>query len=134
MTVRWDSGAIADTVAHHGRFDLLVNNAGATKRADFFALTEEDWHDGFTLKFHGYVRMTRAAWAHLRQSNGSIVNIIRHRCPHRIGRAYHRRIGQCANDEFAKAIADVGMPHGVCVDAINPDLWEADRFVRNIVR
>jgi 3-oxoacyl-[acyl-carrier protein] reductase len=35
-----------------------VNNTGATKRADFFTLTEEDWQDGFALKFHGYVRMT----------------------------------------------------------------------------
>ena len=53
-----------------------MNNAGATKRADFFTLTEEDWQDGFALKFHGYVRATRAAWPHLRESRGSIVNIV----------------------------------------------------------
>jgi short-subunit dehydrogenase len=34
--------AIAAAVGHCGRLDLLVNNAGATGRADFFALTEED--------------------------------------------------------------------------------------------
>jgi NAD(P)-dependent dehydrogenase (short-subunit alcohol dehydrogenase family) len=39
--------AIAEAVAHHGRPDPLVNNAGATKRADFVTLTEEDWQDGF---------------------------------------------------------------------------------------
>jgi NAD(P)-dependent dehydrogenase (short-subunit alcohol dehydrogenase family) len=39
--------AIAEAVAHHGRLDLLVNNAGATKRADFLTLTEEVWQDGF---------------------------------------------------------------------------------------
>jgi NAD(P)-dependent dehydrogenase (short-subunit alcohol dehydrogenase family) len=50
--------AVAVAVGHFGRLDLLVNNAGATKRADFFTLTEEDWQDGFALKFHGYVRMT----------------------------------------------------------------------------
>jgi short-subunit dehydrogenase len=43
--------AIAEAVAHHGRLDLLVNNAGATKRADFFTLTEEDWQDSFALNF-----------------------------------------------------------------------------------
>jgi short-subunit dehydrogenase len=37
--------AIAEAVAHHGRLDLLVNNAGATKRVDFFTLSEEDWQD-----------------------------------------------------------------------------------------
>ena len=30
------------TVAKFGKIDLLVNNAGATKRGDFFELTDED--------------------------------------------------------------------------------------------
>jgi NAD(P)-dependent dehydrogenase (short-subunit alcohol dehydrogenase family) len=67
--------AIAQAVAQFDRLDLLVNNAGATKRAGFFTLTDEDWQDGFALKYHGYVRMTRAAWPQLRESKGSIVNI-----------------------------------------------------------
>jgi 3-oxoacyl-[acyl-carrier protein] reductase len=58
--------AIAQAVAHHWRLDLLVNNAGAATRADFFTLTEEDWQDDFALKFHGYIRITRAARPHLR--------------------------------------------------------------------
>src|SRR5271169_282103 len=68
--------AIDKAVGAFGRLDILVNNAGATKRADFFTLTEEDFHDGFALKFHGYVRMTRAAWPHLRNVRGNIVNIV----------------------------------------------------------
>ena len=68
--------AVEAAVAAFGRLDILVNNAGATKRADFFALTEDDWQDGFALKFHGYVRTTRAAWPHLRESHGCIVNIV----------------------------------------------------------
>src|SRR6202020_1478324 len=59
-----------------GQLDILVNNAGATKRADFFTLTDEDFLDGFALKFHGYVRMTRAAWPHLREVKGNIINIV----------------------------------------------------------
>ena len=69
-----DAGDAA--IAAFGRLDILMNNAGATRRGDFFTLTEEDWQDGFALKFHGYVRMTRAAWPHLRKTNGSIVNIV----------------------------------------------------------
>jgi 3-oxoacyl-[acyl-carrier protein] reductase len=45
--------AIAQAVAEFGRLDLLVNNADATKRADFFTLSDEDWQDGFALRFHG---------------------------------------------------------------------------------
>jgi NAD(P)-dependent dehydrogenase (short-subunit alcohol dehydrogenase family) len=35
--------AVDAAVSAFGRLDILVNNARATKRADFFALTEEDW-------------------------------------------------------------------------------------------
>ena len=47
------ASAVAAAVAAFGGLDFLVNNAGATKRADFFTLTEDDWQDGFALKFHG---------------------------------------------------------------------------------
>jgi NAD(P)-dependent dehydrogenase (short-subunit alcohol dehydrogenase family) len=42
-----------------GRLDILVNNAGTTKRGDAFALSKDDWRDGFALKFFGSVRLTR---------------------------------------------------------------------------
>ena len=58
-----------------GRIDVVVNNAGATKRGDFFALTEEDFVSGFALKFHATVRFCRAAWPALAKAGGSIVNI-----------------------------------------------------------
>src|SRR5262245_36661151 len=38
---------VAATVERFGRLDLLVNNAGATKRGDFLSLPEADWADGF---------------------------------------------------------------------------------------
>jgi NAD(P)-dependent dehydrogenase (short-subunit alcohol dehydrogenase family) len=126
--------AIAAAVGHFGRLDLLVNNAGATKRADFFALTEEDWQDGFALKFHGYVRMTRAAWPHLRSTSGSIVNIAG--IGSRAGSAEFT-IGGSVNVallNFTKAMADIGIPQGVRVNAINPGLIATDRFTRNVER
>jgi NAD(P)-dependent dehydrogenase (short-subunit alcohol dehydrogenase family) len=125
---------VAWTMAQFGRLDLLVNNAGATKRADFFTLTEEDWQAGFALKFHGYVRMTRAAWAHLRESHGNIVNIVG--IGSRAGSAEFT-IGGAVNVallNFTKAMADIGVTQGVRVNAINPGLIETDRFARNVER
>ncbi len=126
--------AIAQAVAQFGRLDLLVNNAGATKRADFFTLTDEDWQDGFALKFHGYVKMTRAAWPHLRESKGSIVNIVG--IGSRAGSAEFT-IGGSVNVallNFTKAMADIGVGQCVRVNAINPGLIETDRFTRNVER
>ncbi len=48
-----------------GSIDILVNNAGATKRGEFEDLADDDWQDGFALKFFGAVRLTRAAWPQL---------------------------------------------------------------------
>jgi NAD(P)-dependent dehydrogenase (short-subunit alcohol dehydrogenase family) len=126
--------AVAAAIAAFGRLDILVNNAGATKRADFFTLADEDFLDGFALKFHGAVRMTRAAWPHLRETNGCIVNIS--------GVGAHAgsadfTIGGSVNAallNFTKAMADIGIAQGVRVNAVNPGLIETERYTRNVER
>jgi 3-oxoacyl-[acyl-carrier protein] reductase len=119
-------------VAALGGIDILVNCAGATKRGDFFALTEDDWASGYALKFHGSVRMCRAAWPHLEARNGSIVNIvgIGSRTP-----SADFTIGGSVNSaliNFTKALADLGRKRGVRVNAINPGYIETDRLTRRI--
>lgn len=126
--------AVAHAVAAFGRLDILVNNAGATKRGDFFALTEEDWQDGYALKFHGYVRATRAAWPHLKAASGSIINIVG--IGARAG-TDEFTIGGSVNAailNFTKATAHIGTRDGVRVNAINPGHIETDRLTRNLAR
>jgi 3-oxoacyl-[acyl-carrier protein] reductase len=128
------AASIKTAVDAFGRLDILVNNAGATKRADFFTLTDEDFYDGFALRFHGYVRMTRAAWPYLREVKGNIVNVV--------GVGAHTgsaefTIGGPVNVailNFTKAMADIGLKDGVRVNAINPGLIETERFARTIER
>jgi 3-oxoacyl-[acyl-carrier protein] reductase len=103
-----------------GAVDVVVNNAGATKRGDFEELTDEDFHDGFALKYFGAVRMTRAAWPHLRKQKGSLVNIVGAggRTP---GPMFS--IGGSVNAailSFTKAMSEKGIAEGIQVTAINP--------------
>ena len=58
-----------------GGLDILVNNAGTTQRGDFFTLTDQDWQDGFALKFFAHVRLARAAWPLLKAASGGILAI-----------------------------------------------------------
>jgi len=108
------------TVKALGAIDILINCAGATKRGDFETLTDEDWRDGYELKFFGAVRLTRAAWPHLRARQGSVINIAGSggRTP---GPQF--TIGGSVNAallSFTKALADIGLRDGIQVNAINP--------------
>jgi 3-oxoacyl-[acyl-carrier protein] reductase len=119
-------------VGAHGRLDILVNNAGATKRGDFMQLSDEDFLDGFALKFHGCVRMTRQAWPHLTEAKGKLVNIVG------IGSLTPSRdftIGGSVNSaviNFTKAMADRGLADGVRVNAVNPGHIVTDRLRRRV--
>jgi NAD(P)-dependent dehydrogenase (short-subunit alcohol dehydrogenase family) len=119
---------VGATMKRFGRIDLLVNNAGATKRGDFFELTDADWEDGFALKFFGAMRLSRAAWTHLQATHGAIVNIIG--VGGRTGSADFA-IGGSVNAAvrlFTKALADRGVKDGVRVNAINPGSIKTERL------
>ncbi|MDQ1470987.1 MAG: hypothetical protein QOJ99_2467 [Bryobacterales bacterium] len=118
----------------YGALDVVVNNAGATKRGDFEALTDEDWIDGYALKLFGTVRLTRAAWPHLRERGGSVVNIAGSggRTP---GAQF--TIGGSVNAallSFTKALADLGLRDGVQVNCINPGPVKTARFDKRLAQ
>ncbi len=123
------AAAVVDaTLKKFGAIDLLVNNAGATKRGDFFELTDADWADGFALKFFGGMRLSRAAWTALAKSRGTIVNIIG--VGGRTGNADFTIGGSvnAAGRLLTKALADRGVRDGVRVNAINPGFIKTERL------
>ena len=128
---------VSTTIEKFGRLDLLVNNAGATKRGDFLTLTDDEWTDGFALKFYGAMRFSRAAWPHLQASQGTIINIIG--IGGRTGSAEFT-IGGAVNAalmNLTKALADRGVKDGVRVNAINPGSITTERLrtrIRNYAR
>jgi len=120
------------TVARFGGVDVVVNNAGATKRGEFLELTDADWADGYALKLHGAVRLTRAAWPYLAAAKGSLLNIAGTggRTP---GAQF--TIGGSVNAallSFTKAMADNGIRDGVQVNAISPGTVRTDRFAKRM--
>jgi 3-oxoacyl-[acyl-carrier protein] reductase len=125
---------VEQTVERFGQLDLVVNNAGATKRGDFFTLSDDDWHDGLELKLHGYVRMTRAAWPHLMKTHGTLVNIVGVGAWTGIGEFTIGGVVSAGLMNFTKAMADLGKRDGVRVCAVNPGQIRTDRLERNIQR
>lgn len=129
--------AAADAVtkaalARFGQVDALVNNAGATRRGDFLALSDEQWADGFALKFFGAMRLCRSTWPALQASHGAIVNISG--IGGRTGSAEFA-IGGAVNAavlNLTKALADRGQADGVRVNAINPGSIATERLLGRV--
>lgn len=116
----------------YGRLDILINNAGATKRGDFLTLTDADWADGYALKFFAHVRLARAAWPLLKESGGSLISIggTSGRVPtagFTIGSSVNAAVAA-----FTKALADLGKTDGVQVNCIHPSYVDTERFARRV--
>lgn len=128
------AAAIENTIARFKGIDVLVNNAGATKRGDFLQLTDAEWSDGFALKFFGAMRLCRAAWPHLQMSRGVIINIVG--VGGRTGKADFA-IGGSVNAalmNLTKVLADRGVKDGVRVNAINPGSIATERLQARLER
>ena len=129
-TLKGCEQVFAEVNARFGRCDILINNAGATRGGDFFALPDDAFIDGFALKFFGAVRMTRLFWPLLKAAHGSVVNIIggAARTP---GPEF--LIGGSVNAAFAnfsKGLAGIGNRDDVNVNVIHPGMTETDRMIQ----
>jgi 3-oxoacyl-[acyl-carrier protein] reductase len=111
-----------------GRCDILVNNAGRTRAGNFLELPDEAFFDGFALKYHAAIRLTRLFWPLLKASQGHIVNIV--------GGAARSpepefTIGSSVNAALAnasKGLSKLGMRDGINVNVIHPGTTETDRI------
>lgn len=73
------AGCEAAFAAHDAAFggcDILVHSAGATKGGVFPEQPDADFQDGFALKFHAAVRLSRLFWPSLVESHGNVVMIV----------------------------------------------------------
>ncbi len=67
--------AVAEASAAFGGLDLLVNNAGAFETAPLEAITVQQWDAMFGTNTRGPFLVAKAAFAHLKEARGRIVNI-----------------------------------------------------------
>lgn len=51
-----------------GRVDVVVNNAGILRDTSFAKMTDEDWDLIYRVHLLGSMRVTRAAWKHMREA------------------------------------------------------------------
>ena len=67
--------AVAAVVEQFGGLDILVNNAGTFETAALQSITLAQWDKMFETNTRGPFLMAQAAYSHLRESRGRIINI-----------------------------------------------------------
>ncbi len=67
--------AVAAVVEQFGGLDILVNNAGTFETAVLQSITLEQWDKMFETNTRGPFLMSQAAYPHLREARGRIINI-----------------------------------------------------------
>jgi NAD(P)-dependent dehydrogenase (short-subunit alcohol dehydrogenase family) len=111
-----------------GGLDILVNCAGATRAGAFPEQPDSDWIDGFALKFHGTVRLTRALWPALVARKGTVINIggaaaLTPTPGFMVGGAVNAALAH-----FSKALSKQGLKDDVNVNILHPGMTETDRM------
>ena len=130
LTKPGDAEKIAEaTVAHFGRIDVLINNAGAAPGGLILDLTEDDWAKALQLKFMGYVRCTKAVLPYmLKQGRGRIVNVVGNDGIKPIAIELTPSAANAADLAMTVALAEQYGRHNICINAVNPGPVATERW------
>jgi NAD(P)-dependent dehydrogenase (short-subunit alcohol dehydrogenase family) len=113
---------VQTTVAHYGRIDIVVNNAGVNHSAKFFDTTEEDWDWVMSVDLKGTFLLSQAAARVMVEQGipGAIVNLSSVMAV----LALADQVPYCAAkggvNQLTKAMALALADYGIRVNAIGP--------------
>jgi NAD(P)-dependent dehydrogenase (short-subunit alcohol dehydrogenase family) len=123
-------GAAEELAQWAGELDILVNNAGAIPGGDLLKVDEETWRRAWDLKVFGYLNLTRAVYARMKEKrSGVIVNILGN-AGEKLNAAYIA--GSTANAglmAFTRALGGASHADGIRVAGINPGPTATDRLL-----
>jgi NAD(P)-dependent dehydrogenase (short-subunit alcohol dehydrogenase family) len=120
--------AVAAASERFEGLDVLVNNVGAARSAQWWEVDDTAWMRTFELNVMAYVRCTRAALAHLRASSQArIVNVASTSGKRPSTGMPDYSVTKAAVLSFSRLLADAHAKEGILVNAIcpGPSLTEA---------
>lgn len=118
-----------------GRIDVLVNNAGTSRRGAFLELDDEAWSGDIELKVFGAIRCSRLAIPHMKkQGGGRIINITISSAKQPGAQSYPTSVSRAAGLALTKALskefaADNILVNTVCIGKIKSGQHER-RYAR----
>ncbi len=111
------------------RLDVLVNNVGHAVQARFEDVPDEDWDAMWQLNVMSYVRAIRAALPHLRETNGSIVNVSSTSGKRPSTTMPHYSVTKAAVLSLSRLVADLYAGVGIRCNAVTPGPTATDTWL-----
>jgi len=114
-------------VSEFGRIDVLFNLAGRSHFGRLENVTDEDWdaarRDEVDLIFY----LTRAAWPHLKQSSGAVVNMasLNGQLSFKSLASLSHTTNKAGIIGMTRQLAVEGSEHGIRVNSVSPGLIES---------
>ena len=113
--------AVAHILQVHGRVDVLVNNAGIFKAADFLEVTEEDFDAVLRINLKGSFLMGQAvAKAMAKEGHGSIVNMSSVNAVLAIPNIASYNVSKGGINQLTRVMALALAPYKIRVNAVAP--------------
>lgn len=110
---------INEVVKHFGGVDILLNNAGTSKRGNFLDLTDEEWAADLELKVFGAVRCSRLVIPHMKKRGGGrIINITISSAKQPGAGSYPTSVSRAAGLAITKALSKEFAADNILVNTI----------------
>ena len=113
------NSAYMSAIAALGQIDVLVNNAGSSKRGAFETLSDEVWQSDLDLKLFGAIRLAREVLPQMRERRwGRIINVLNTGAKAPPPTGAPTAVSRAAGLALTKVLAGEGAPNNVLVNAV----------------
>lgn len=127
-------GAIDEVMGFAAGAQVLVNNAGSIPGGNLWDVDEAAWRQGWELKVFGYINLTRAMYAAMKQRGGGVIlNNIGNGGENFDFNYIAGSTGNAALMAFTRALGGRSLDDGIRVVGVNPGPVDTDR-IKNVLR
>ena len=123
--------AFAAAEAGLGGVDILVSNAGTSRRAPFTRITDAEWQADLDLKLFAAIRLTRLAWPGMAERRfGRVINVLNTGAKAPPAGGAPTAVSRAAGLALTKVLAGEGASLGINVNALLVGKIDSDQWVR----